>query len=202
MGVAHGRRPFGRRWAAAPSRMWTPASCASGPAAPELCRVPPVTASAARIPRSQTPIWPSESTGRARSPGDLSLSLGPATGALGGLGAEVGVETGDAAAGVRRVLTIDLAQAVRDITVAEGRDPRDYVLIAGGGVRPPRTAVPSPTNSGSPRSSCPRPLRRCARWAQSSPMSSTRCGARSRPNSARRRTRPPSARLSTASKPI
>ena len=68
--------------------------------------------------------------------GDLSLSLGPATEALGGLGAEVGVEAGDAAAGVRRVLTIDLAQAVRDITVAEGRDPRDYVLIAGGGSGP------------------------------------------------------------------
>ena len=68
--------------------------------------------------------------------GDLSLSLGPATRALGGLGAEVGVETGDAAAGVHRVLTIGLAQAVRDITVAEGRDPRDYVLIAGGGSGP------------------------------------------------------------------
>ena len=68
--------------------------------------------------------------------GDLSLALAPAARALGGLGAEVGIEGNDAAAGVRRVLTIDLAQAVRDITVAEGRDPRDYVLIAGGGSGP------------------------------------------------------------------
>lgn len=68
--------------------------------------------------------------------GDLSLGMAPAARALGGLGAEVGIERGDAATGVRRVLTIDLAQAVRDITVAEGRDPRDYVLIAGGGSGP------------------------------------------------------------------
>lgn len=68
--------------------------------------------------------------------GDLRLAAAPAIDALGRLGAAVGVDSGDAAAGVRRVLTIDLAQAVRDITVAEGRDPRDYVLIAGGGSGP------------------------------------------------------------------
>ena len=68
--------------------------------------------------------------------GDLWLTSAPAVGALDGLGAQVGVGAVEAAAGIRRVVTIDLAQAVRDITVAEGRDPRDYVLIAGGGSGP------------------------------------------------------------------
>ena len=74
--------------------------------------------------------------GKGRIAGDLSLSGDRAAEALEGLGAEVGVDGHQAAAGVWRVLTIDLAQAVRDITVAEGRDPRDYVLVAGGGSGP------------------------------------------------------------------
>lgn len=68
--------------------------------------------------------------------GGLSLDGGPAEAVIDGLATEIGVGRIEAADGVWRVLTIDLAQAIRDITVAEGRDPRDYVLVVGGGSGP------------------------------------------------------------------
>ena len=68
--------------------------------------------------------------------GGLTLDRGPAETVIDGLSSEIGVGRIEAADGVWRVLTIDLAQAIRDITVAEGRDPRDYVLVVGGGSGP------------------------------------------------------------------
>lgn len=68
--------------------------------------------------------------------GGLSLAGGPAEAVIDGLAGEIGVGRIEAADGVWRVLTIDLAQAIRDITVDEGRDPRDYVLVVGGGSGP------------------------------------------------------------------
>ena len=68
--------------------------------------------------------------------GGLSLDGGPAETVIDGLAGEIGVDRIEAADGVWRVLTIDLAQAIRDITVDEGRDPRDYVLVVGGGSGP------------------------------------------------------------------
>ncbi|MCY4369299.1 MAG: hydantoinase/oxoprolinase family protein [bacterium] len=68
--------------------------------------------------------------------GGLSLDGEPAGAVIDGLGSEIGVGRIEAADGVWRVLIIDLAQAIRDITVAEGRDPRDYVLVVGGGSGP------------------------------------------------------------------
>lgn len=68
--------------------------------------------------------------------GGLSLDGGPAEAVIDGLATEIEVGRIEAADGVWRVLTIDLAQAIRDITVAEGRDPRDYVLVVGGGSGP------------------------------------------------------------------
>ncbi len=68
--------------------------------------------------------------------GGLSLDGGPAEAVIDGLAGEIGVGRIEAADGVWRVLTIDLAQAIRDITVDEGRDPRDYVLVVGGGSGP------------------------------------------------------------------
>ena len=68
--------------------------------------------------------------------GGLSLDGGPAEAVIDGLAGQIGVGRIAAADGVWRVLTIDLAQAIRDITVAEGRDPRDYVLVVGGGSGP------------------------------------------------------------------
>jgi N-methylhydantoinase A len=46
---------------------------------------------------------------------------------IGGLGVE------DAAAGVVDVVNRNMAEAIREITVRRGHDPRDYTLIAGGG---------------------------------------------------------------------
>ena len=68
--------------------------------------------------------------------GGLSLDGAPAESVIDGLAGEIGVGRIEAADGVWRVLTIDLAQAIRDITVDEGRDPRDYVLVVGGGSGP------------------------------------------------------------------
>ena len=68
--------------------------------------------------------------------GGLSLDVRPAEDVMDRLGSRIGVDRIEAAEGVWRVLTIDLAQAIRDITVAEGRDPRDYALVVGGGAGP------------------------------------------------------------------
>jgi N-methylhydantoinase A len=44
-----------------------------------------------------------------------------------------GLDTEDAAAGIVEVVSHDMADAIREITVRRGHDPRDYTLIVGGG---------------------------------------------------------------------
>ena len=68
--------------------------------------------------------------------GGVSLSKSPARAAVGSVADEMQMPAAAAAQGIWRVLTDQLAEAVRGITIAEGRDPRDYVMVAGGGAGP------------------------------------------------------------------
>lgn len=68
--------------------------------------------------------------------GGVELTREPARQVLAALGDELGLDAERAAQGIWQVLTMNLARAVREITVAEGHDPRDYTLVAGGGAGP------------------------------------------------------------------
>ncbi len=49
------------------------------------------------------------------------------------LAAPVGLSVDDAAAGVIEIVNRDMAEAIREITVRRGHDPRDFSLVVGGG---------------------------------------------------------------------
>jgi len=69
--------------------------------------------------------------------GELSLDISAAESALATLAAEAGVETPrDAARGVYRVANAKMTQAIREITVERGFDPRSFGLVAFGGAGP------------------------------------------------------------------
>ena len=68
--------------------------------------------------------------------GGVSLETSPARAAVGSVADEMQMPAEAAAEGIWRVLTDQLAEAVRRVTIAEGRDPRDYVMVAGGGAGP------------------------------------------------------------------
>lgn len=73
---------------------------------------------------------------RARLGGDLELDRGPARTALEELAGEAGLEPGEAAAGVLRVVEAQMARALRVVSVQQGHDPRRFALVAFGGAGP------------------------------------------------------------------
>jgi N-methylhydantoinase A len=68
--------------------------------------------------------------------GGVRLDRGAAEQAVGGLAEELGLTVEDAAAGIARVASAEMAQAVRVVTVERGIDPRDMTLVAFGGAGP------------------------------------------------------------------
>jgi N-methylhydantoinase A len=68
--------------------------------------------------------------------GGVQLDRAAAERAVGGLGEELGLSLDQAAAGVARVASTEMAQAVRVVTVERGTDPRDMALVAFGGAGP------------------------------------------------------------------
>ena len=68
--------------------------------------------------------------------GSMALDADAAARALERLGGRVGVGAEDAARGVLRVATAQMANALRLVTVRRGLDPRDFVLVAYGGAGP------------------------------------------------------------------
>jgi len=67
-----------------------------------------------------------------------SVRLNPAAGreAVGRLARTLGIEVEQAAAGIARVAEVEMAQAVRVVTVERGIDPRGLALVAFGGAGP------------------------------------------------------------------
>ncbi len=65
--------------------------------------------------------------------GQLPLDRDAAGRALEGLGATLRVSAAEAAAGVHAIVNANMAQAIREITVRQGVDPRSCALVAFGG---------------------------------------------------------------------
>jgi N-methylhydantoinase A len=68
--------------------------------------------------------------------GGVRLDRGAAERAVEGLASELGLTVEEAAAGIARVASTEMAQAVRVVTVERGIDPREMALVAFGGAGP------------------------------------------------------------------
>ncbi len=68
--------------------------------------------------------------------GGVSLDTGAAEKALGELASELDLSLEETAAGVARVAGVEMAQAVRVVTVERGIDPRELALVPFGGAGP------------------------------------------------------------------
>jgi N-methylhydantoinase A len=68
--------------------------------------------------------------------GGVRLERAAAERAVGGLAEELGLSVDDTAAGIVRVASAAMAQAVRVVTVERGIDPRDLALVPFGGAGP------------------------------------------------------------------
>ena len=68
--------------------------------------------------------------------GGVRLERAPAERVVGELAEELGLSVDDAAAGIVRVASAAMAQAVRVVTVKRGIDPRDLALVPFGGAGP------------------------------------------------------------------
>ena len=73
--------------------------------------------------------------------GGLDLDTGAAEAAVGGLAESLGLPREEAAAGIVRVASAAMAQAVRVVTVERGVDPRGLALIPFGGAGPLHAAA-------------------------------------------------------------
>lgn len=72
----------------------------------------------------------------AKLAGDLPLDADAATAALEATGAHLDLDATGLAAGMVAVADASMANAIREITVLRGIDPRDFVLVAFGGAGP------------------------------------------------------------------
>jgi N-methylhydantoinase A len=68
--------------------------------------------------------------------GGVRLERRAAEGAVGALGEKLGLSLEQTAAGIARVASAEMAQAVRVVTVERGTDPRDLALVPFGGAGP------------------------------------------------------------------
>jgi N-methylhydantoinase A len=68
--------------------------------------------------------------------GSMPLSVDRARTALRELGDSAGLAVDDCAAGILRIANAVMAGAIREVTVEQGRDPRDFTLVAYGGAGP------------------------------------------------------------------
>ena len=73
--------------------------------------------------------------------GGVELDRQAAESAVGELAARLGLSTGEAAAGIVRVASAEMAAAVRKVTVERGTDPRELALVAFGGAGPLHAAA-------------------------------------------------------------
>ncbi len=68
--------------------------------------------------------------------GRMKIDAGASKRAVARLAADLGIDTMDAAQGIIRVVTANMAKAIRVISVERGYDPRDYTMLAFGGAGP------------------------------------------------------------------
>ena len=87
--------------------------------------------------------------------GEMKLHVAAAEAAMAPLARELGLDSAECAHGIIRVADAIMANAIRAVTIEQGRDPRDFTLVAYGGAGPvhaaalardlgiPRVVVPS-----------------------------------------------------------
>jgi N-methylhydantoinase A len=73
--------------------------------------------------------------------GKMKLDKESATMAIGALGAQIGMKPVECAAGICRIVELQMADVIRKVTVEKGYDPRDFVLFAFGGAGPAHAGV-------------------------------------------------------------
>jgi N-methylhydantoinase A len=73
--------------------------------------------------------------------GRMTLDRKAATEAIAALGAQIGMNAIECAAGVCRIVELQMADIIRKVTVEKGFDPRDFVLFAFGGAGPAHAGV-------------------------------------------------------------
>jgi N-methylhydantoinase A len=73
--------------------------------------------------------------------GKMSLDKDSATKAIAALGAQIGMKPVECAAGICRIVELQMADVIRKVTVEKGYDPRDFVLFAFGGAGPAHAGV-------------------------------------------------------------
>jgi N-methylhydantoinase A len=73
--------------------------------------------------------------------GKIKLDKDSAAKAIGELGAQIGMKPVECAAGICRIVELQMADVIRKVTVEKGFDPRDFVLFAFGGAGPTHAGV-------------------------------------------------------------
>src|SRR6185436_5035569 len=73
--------------------------------------------------------------------GRMKLDKESATKAVAELGAQIGMTAMQCAAGICRIVELQMADVIRKVTVEKGFDPRDFVLFAFGGAGPAHAGV-------------------------------------------------------------
>ena len=135
--------------------------------------------------------------------GAQPIDAAAAEAALAALGARLGMTAGEAAAGIRRIVDMRMADEVRVAAARRGVDPRDFTLLPFGGAGAVHAAAP-PKGSASRASWCPSGRARSPPSACSAPTwCMTTCGpscARS-PGWPPTAPRPPSPRSKTGRAP-
>jgi N-methylhydantoinase A len=73
--------------------------------------------------------------------GRMKLDRAAAQAAIEALGAKIGMGAVECAAGICRIVELNMADIIRKVTVEKGYDPRDFVLFAFGGAGPAHAGV-------------------------------------------------------------
>ena len=73
--------------------------------------------------------------------GRMTLDREAALQAITALGAQIGMKPLECAAGICRIVELQMADVIRKVTVEKGYDPRDFVLFAFGGAGPAHAGV-------------------------------------------------------------
>lgn len=68
--------------------------------------------------------------------GKMKLNVDSARSTIGNIAAKLQIPIEDTALGILRISTENMVQAIREVTVERGSDPRDFVLVAFGGAGP------------------------------------------------------------------
>ena len=73
--------------------------------------------------------------------GKMKLDKQSAADAIAAVGAQIGMKPVECAAGICRIVELQMADVIRKVTVEKGYDPRDFVLFAFGGAGPAHAGV-------------------------------------------------------------